>query len=60
MRKKIIRLRRRGSVRAVCFEVIVTFQDRRPNGSGLEKLGFINTLGKSQHYIAINCERMGF
>ena len=45
MRKRIIRLRRIGAVRAVYFEVIITFKDRRHNGSGLEeKLGFVEFL----------------
>jgi ribosomal protein S16 len=59
MRTKIIRLRRRGAIRAPFFEIIVTFKDRRSNGSGLEeKLGYIN-FTNSNRIIVINCERLG-
>jgi len=60
MRKKIIRLRRRGAVRYACFEIIITFKDRRQNGSGLEeKLGFINSR-EPLRSIVIDCERLGY
>jgi ribosomal protein S16 len=60
MRKRIIRLRRRGAIRYACFEVIVTFKDRRQNGSGLEeKLGFINSR-EPLRFVAIDCERLGY
>jgi len=59
MRTKIIRLRRRGAINAPFFEIIVTFKDRRSNGSGLvEKLGYIN-FTNSNRIIFINCERLG-
>jgi ribosomal protein S16 len=58
MRRKIIRLKRRGAKKNAFFEIVLTFQNRRGNGSGLEKLGFISP--KGQRSIAINCERLGF
>jgi len=59
MRTKIIRLKRRGAIRAPFFEIVVTFKNRRSNGSGLEeKLGYIN-FTNSNRIIIINCERLG-
>jgi ribosomal protein S16 len=58
MRTKIIRLRRKGARRTVFFEIIVTFKNRRANGSGLlEKLGYIDITGS---VIVINGLRLGF
>jgi len=59
MRTKIIRLRRRGTINSPFFEIVVTFKDRRANGSGLiEKLGYIN-FTNSNRIIFINCVRLG-
>ncbi len=40
MRTKIIRLRRKGARRTVFFEIIVTFKNRRANGSGYKWFAF--------------------
>jgi len=56
---KVIRFRRKGTIRYPLYDIIVTLKDVRNKGKALEKLGFYNP-NRGTKLFFLDSSRLGF
>lgn len=59
MRKRCIRLVRRGNKRYPVFYIVMSFKDLRANSYCFEKIGYFNP-NKGENYFFLNSFKLGF